>query len=129
MAASRMTGGLAEAAQPLVEAVPERRTGGVGLAERLTRAIVRKPLILTSALFVVLVSVAALAAPILPLPDPTEQSVIRRLKPPSAESVFGTDRLGRDILSRVVWGGRLSLIVGVGVVALSVLFGTAIGLA
>ena len=46
---------------------------------------------------------------VLPLADPTSQSALFRLKPPSAEHLLGTDRLGRDILSRVLWGARLSL--------------------
>jgi peptide/nickel transport system permease protein len=129
MATRASSGDVADVVGPAAGVVRERvATAGVGLGERLTRAVLLKPLILISALFIVVVSAAALAAPVLPLPDPTEQSVIRRLKPPTAENVFGTDRLGRDILSRVIWGGRLSLIVGVGVVAMSVLFGTGIGL-
>jgi peptide/nickel transport system permease protein len=64
---------------------------------------------------------------LLPLPDPTSQSVLFRLKPPSAEHLLGTDRLGRDILSRVLWGARLALIVGVGVVGLSGALGTLLG--
>jgi peptide/nickel transport system permease protein len=76
----------------------------------------------------VLITLAAIVVPVLPLRDPTEQSVIRRLQPPSSESVFGTDRLGRDILSRVIWGAQMSLVVGIGVVAVSALFGTVVGL-
>src|SRR3954471_9921223 len=98
------------------------------LTGRLTRAVLYRPVILLSALFIVAVTLAAVAAPVLPVRDPTEQSVIRRLKPPSDESLFGTDRLGRDILSRVIWGAQMSLIVGVGVVAVSALFGTIVGL-
>ncbi len=79
------------------------------------------------AFFVVILALLALAVPVLPLPDPTGQSVIFRLKPPSFEHLFGTDRLGRDILSRVLWGARLALLVGVGVVAFSGLLGTVLG--
>lgn len=119
----------AEAARPARAPAPTRApTASVGLAGRLSRTILYRPLILASALFIVGMTLAAVVVPILPLRDPTEQSVIRRLKPPDGESVFGTDRLGRDILSRVVWGARMSLVVGVGVVAVSALFGTMIGL-
>ena len=113
-------------ARALTPARSSRAT--VGLAGRLTRAVLHRPVILASALFIVAMTLAAVTAPVLPVRDPTEQSVIRRLKPPSDESPFGTDRLGRDILSRVVWGAQMSLIVGVGVVAISALFGTVIGL-
>jgi peptide/nickel transport system permease protein len=60
--------------------------------------------------------------------DPTAQSVVRRLKAPAADHVLGTDRLGRDVLSRVVWGTRVSIAVGAAVVAISALAGTVVGL-
>jgi peptide/nickel transport system permease protein len=88
---------------------------------------VRLPVLL-SGLFVLIVAVLALVAPALPVRDPSTQSVVRRLKPPSPEHVLGTDRLGRDILSRVVWGARVSLAVGAAVVAISALAGTVVGL-
>jgi peptide/nickel transport system permease protein len=119
----------ADTVRPVQAAAPARPAAAtVGLAGRLSRAILGRPLILASSVFIVLITAAAIAVPILPVRDPTEQSVVRRLKPPSAESVFGTDRLGRDILSRVLWGAQMSLIVGVGVVAISALFGTVVGL-
>jgi peptide/nickel transport system permease protein len=83
--------------------------------------------VLICALFVLMLTVLALAVPLLSLPDPTSQSVIFRLKPPSADHLLGTDRLGRDILSRVVWAARLALLVGVGVVAFSGVIGTLLG--
>ena len=95
--------------------------------KRLGRTIMRNLPISVCAAFVVLVTVVAVCVPLLPLADPTGQSVLFRLKPPSAEHVLGTDRLGRDILSRVLWGARVSLLVGVGVVVLSGAFGTLLG--
>jgi peptide/nickel transport system permease protein len=84
--------------------------------------------VLLSALFIVITVAVALVAPALPVKSPTAQSVIRRLKAPSVEHALGTDRLGRDVLSRVVWGARVSLAVGAAVVAISALAGTAVGL-
>jgi peptide/nickel transport system permease protein len=84
--------------------------------------------VLLSALFIVVTVAVALVAPVLPVKSPTTQSVIRRLKAPSVEHALGTDRLGRDVLSRVVWGARVSLAVGAAVVAISALAGTAVGL-
>jgi peptide/nickel transport system permease protein len=83
--------------------------------------------VLICALFILILTLLALAVPLLSLPDPTSQSVIFRLKPPSADHPLGTDRLGRDILSRVVWAARLALLVGVGVVACSGVIGTLLG--
>jgi peptide/nickel transport system permease protein len=53
---------------------------------------------------------------------------MRRLSAPSAEHVFGTDELGRDLLTQVIYGGRLSLLVGSLVVAIATVLGTAFGL-
>jgi peptide/nickel transport system permease protein len=98
------------------------------LLRRLSATILGSPVVVVSAVFVVLVTALALLVPLLPLPSPTEQSVVFRLKPPSIEHVLGTDRLGRDILSRVLWGARLSLLVGVGVVVVSATLGTLFGI-
>ena len=94
---------------------------------RLRRAVAGNVPVLICLLFVLILTVLALAVPLLSLPDPTSQSVIFRLKPPSADHLLGTDRLGRDILSRVGWAARLALLVGVGVVAFSGVIGTLLG--
>jgi len=58
---------------------------------------------------VVTVALIALLAPILAPDDPARIDAVRRLAPPSGETLLGTDNLGRDILSRLIWGARLSL--------------------
>src|SRR5262249_12219008 len=83
---------------------------------------------LLSGLFILTVVAVALLAPALPVQHPTAQSVIRRLKAPSAEHVLGTDRLGRDLLSPRVWGNPDSPPVGAAVVAISAGAGTVVGL-
>ncbi len=70
----------------------------------------------------------AIFAPWLGTIDPQAVSPIKRLKAPSAAFWFGTDMLGRDVYSRVVYGARVSLVVGLAVAALSTLVGLAIGL-
>jgi len=67
-----------------------------------------------------------LVAPYNPLGTPTD--VLNRLKPPSAEHWFGTDELGRDVLSRVIAGARQVLTVALAATVLGTVFGTAIGL-
>jgi peptide/nickel transport system permease protein len=99
----------------------------MNLRKRLITTIAGNPVVLASAIFVILITALALLVPLLPLQDRTETSVIFRLKPPSAEHLLGTDRTGRDILSRVLWGARLSLFVGVGVVFVSATLGTLLG--
>jgi peptide/nickel transport system permease protein len=76
----------------------------------------------------VLLVLIALTAPVLPLADPAEQGWRERLQPPSAEHPLGTDEFGRDLLARVVFGGRVSLMAGIMPVMLGGAVGTAIGL-
>ncbi|MEK7863462.1 MAG: nickel transporter permease [Chloroflexota bacterium] len=56
-----------------------------------------------------LMALLAIAAPWISPDDPTRVDAVRRLAPPSADALLGTDNLGRDILSRLLWGARLSL--------------------
>ena len=70
---------------------------------------------------------AAILAPLLAPYPPLAQSIAGRLQPPSGAHWLGTDPLGRDILSRIVYGARLSIPVGVVAVALAVVLGTLIG--
>jgi peptide/nickel transport system permease protein len=78
--------------------------------------------ILTIALIVV-----ALAAPLLAPFDPNAQDTFRRLEPPSRQHLLGLDDLGRDVLSRIVWGARVSLRVGFSVVILASIIGITLG--
>lgn len=70
----------------------------------------------------------AVLAPWLSPYDPDEQNVVQALAAPSAEYLFGTDYFGRDVLSRVIWGARISLSVGIVSTAAGVIVGTAIGI-
>ena len=78
---------------------------------------------------VVFLALAALLGPWLRGIDPTAMQMRFRFKPPSLAFPFGTDGFGRDVLSRVLHGARLSLMVGLSVAILSGLVGTAIGVA
>ena len=69
----------------------------------------------------------AIAAPWIAPYDPNEQNVLMKLEPPSAEHWFGTDAFGRDVLSRVIFGARISLFVGAFATLTGVLIGTIIG--
>lgn len=84
--------------------------------------------------FLVLLVVVAVFAPLLAPHDPGEQDLVNRLKPPfwsdggSTEYLLGTDGLGRDVFSRLMYGARISLLVGVAVVVLAGAFGIVMGL-
>jgi peptide/nickel transport system permease protein len=76
-----------------------------------------------------IIVVIVFLAPVLPLANPDATDVVNRLKPPfSAGYVFGTDQVGRDILSRLIWGTRVSLAVGVAAAAAAATIGSAFGL-
>jgi peptide/nickel transport system permease protein len=78
---------------------------------------------------VVLVSIALLAAlaPLIAPYAPNRLSIVNRLKPPSGVYWFGTDEFGRDVFSRTIYAGRLSLLVGVSVVVLASVVGVTLG--
>lgn len=77
--------------------------------------------------FLAMVALTAIFAGLLPL-DPLAQSIADSLKPPSAEAWFGTDELGRDILARVIYGARTSLLTAFGAVLIAALIGIPVGL-
>lgn len=88
----------------------------------------RAPVVAGAAL-VALFALAALLAPLLAPHDPARQNLDRRLESPSLEHPLGLDELGRDILSRLIFGARVSLGVGLAVVLLSGAVGSLIGAA
>jgi peptide/nickel transport system permease protein len=73
------------------------------------------------------VALSALAAPVVAPHDPLRQDLARTLARPGRAHVLGTDNVGRDVLSRVIWGSRVSLIAGVVSVAIAALAGTLLG--
>jgi peptide/nickel transport system permease protein len=79
------------------------------------------------AAMVIVFVLMALLAPVLAPQDPATIDLPSRLTPPSAHHWFGTDELGRDILSRVIFGSRISMLVGLGVVAISLFVGLVVG--
>lgn len=97
---------------------------------RQPRALVfarRHPVLVAGSLLLALMVALALGAPWLAPHDPGEMNVAFRLKPPSAEFLLGTDALGRDILSRTLYGTRVSLLVGVSVALFAALIGVVVG--
>jgi peptide/nickel transport system permease protein len=92
------------------------------------RAIKRHPTIVLGGGLLAIMIAISIAAPLLTSRDPIELDVIARMKPPSAEYWFGTDPYGRDVFARTLYGGRVSLIVGISVAIASTVIGLAIGL-
>ena len=88
----------------------------------------RHPTVVFGGALLLCIVVASIAAPWLGTVDPINIDPSHRLQGPSSEHWFGTDRFGRDLYSRVMYGGRVSLIVGLSVAALSTAIGLVIGL-
>ncbi len=93
----------------------------------LPRVAQRNPLAAIGVVFVVFFVVCAVFAPWLAPQDPANISLATRLSPPSLAQVCGSDELGRDILSRLIYGARISMMVGSCVVAASLALGLVIG--
>jgi peptide/nickel transport system permease protein len=103
--------------------------GRGGAGGRRTRRLVA-----AGGLFILALAVVAMAAPWLAPQDPTRQSLRGRLAAPTLEGadgrghLLGTDHLGRDVLSRVIWGARVSLLVGFAAVIVGGLVGATLGI-
>ena len=82
----------------------------------------------TGGVIVALIAAAAAAAPWLATHDPDAIRLVEALQPPSTTHWLGTDNLGRDLYSRLLFGARISLLVGLGAVGVSMLVGIALGL-
>ncbi|HTO49093.1 MAG TPA: ABC transporter permease [Burkholderiales bacterium] len=91
-------------------------------------ALARHPTAVAGGVVLLALVLVAFAAPWLGTVDPQAVAPVQRLKAPSALHWFGTDMLGRDVYSRVVYGARVSLAVGIAVALVSTLLGLAIGL-
>jgi peptide/nickel transport system permease protein len=101
--------------------------GGIGRAGVLLRLMAEPVGAVGIAIIGMLMTVAVLA-PWLPLQDPAALAMDHRLEPPGVEFLLGTDELGRDILSRLVWGARGSLAIGLLTVAIGLTGGLALGI-
>ncbi|MDK2371818.1 MAG: ABC transporter permease [Candidatus Korarchaeota archaeon] len=96
---------------------------------KITLILVKKsPLTVLGLALTIFLVLVAIFAPFIAPYDPIKQDLKNRLQPPSWEHPFGTDQLGRDIFSRVVWGSRISLFIALIVVAISFTVGTTIGI-
>jgi peptide/nickel transport system permease protein len=113
---------------------PGARVSGGRRPAAVAALLRNKPAVVALAVLAVLL-VAALFAPLIAPDDPNAQDLLSRLRPPawqhggSSAHLLGTDQLGRDMLSRVVYGTRVSLLVGAGAALLAGVIGTVVGLA
>ena len=89
--------------------------------------LLRSPLNLVAIAVIVAFALGAALAPLLAPADPLAQALGSRLEPPAAAHWLGTDQLGRDMLSRLLYGARISLVIGLVVVVSAGAFGTLVG--
>lgn len=105
-----------------------------GVAAFFSRMATRDPLAFAAFIFLCFIVAVSIAAPVLAPGGGATGSLSERLRPPSLPRegepthLLGTDQLGRDVLARLIWGGRVSLTVGFTVVAIAGAFGTLMGL-
>ena len=111
--------------------VQERKEAGRSRREKAVkffRVLFKRKLVLVSAIGLVLIVLMAIFAPFLAPYDPNKQSLMDALKAPSFQYLLGTDNFGRDVLSRIIYGARVSLIVGVLAVGIACAIGTFFGM-
>ncbi|MDO4295788.1 MAG: ABC transporter permease [bacterium] len=113
-----------EEKQSLRAEVQESESG----RDKLLRMARENKLAAFSAFVIALFVLAALFAPLVAPYDPAKQDLLQRLQPPSGEHWLGTDELGRDVLSRIIYGSRVSLVIGLVPTAISMSIGTVLGL-
>lgn len=110
-----------------MDTATEMRGTGNAPWKDILRRLVRNRLAVVGAFIVAGLIATALFAPWIATHDPTAPNFMSLLEPPSKEHLFGTDDLGRDIFSRVVYGSRYVLLIGVAVVASVALIGAVLG--
>ncbi len=90
-------------------------------------SFMRHKLALFGVTILLFVSLSSIFAPIIAPYDPNRTAIMDRLQPPSLEHWMGTDELGRDVLTRILFGGRISLAVGLATIAVSLAVGISTG--
>jgi peptide/nickel transport system permease protein len=95
---------------------------------RIRRRLLRRPLAVAGLVVALVFVLVAIFAPVIAPFDPGKSDFSAALAPPSSEHLFGTDELGRDVFSRVVWGARASMQAGVFATILAMAFAVPIGL-
>jgi peptide/nickel transport system permease protein len=112
---------LAAAAEPLA---PNART----YAQDVWRSLRRSPGAMIGLTLVTIIVAGALLAPLLTHADPIAQNLSAQAQPPSAAHLFGTDKLGRDVFSRILYGARVSVRIGFVAVGIAIFFGALLGM-
>ncbi len=89
--------------------------------------LIKNRMAVAGLVIIAVIIISAIFAPLLAPHDPIKQNILARYKAPSAKYILGTDELGRDILSRIIFGARYSLLIGVITISLSLFLGVILG--
>src|SRR6201992_520889 len=111
-----------------IEPLPESSMPITAPLRPLLGFLTSTPIIATATICLALIAAAAIFAPLIAPHDPVLLAPAQRLKPSSAQFLLGTDGYGRDVLSRILYVGRISLLIGIGAAIVSVVGGLLIGL-
>jgi ABC-type dipeptide/oligopeptide/nickel transport system permease subunit len=94
----------------------------------MVKVMLSRWIVVFGTVIILILILVAIFAPLLAPYDPNEQHLSITLQPPSKEFRLGTDDLGRDLLSRIIWGSRISMLVGIVAVSIAGVFGMGLGL-
>jgi peptide/nickel transport system permease protein len=112
--------------QPAVDLMPKYREQQT-MTQLVWRSYRRHKPAMVGTVIILIFALAAVFAPYISPWDPEKTNLDAMLKPPSAQHLMGTDELGRDLLTRILYGGRVSLSIGVMAMALAVVVGAVVG--
>jgi peptide/nickel transport system permease protein len=118
----------AQATTPTLSRGAYLRRSAAAMSDGLLRAFNVNKTSWVGLIVFVVVALLAIFAPLIAPYDPVDQNILFRLKPPSAAHWFGTDFYGRDTLSRILWGARISLAIGLLAISSALVIGTLIGM-
>jgi peptide/nickel transport system permease protein len=111
-----------------ISILPEQATRSTSLVAAFLRRFVRNKLAMIGALIIGVMIIFAVFAPLIAPYDPLNQDLDHVLEPESAQHLMGTDDLGRDMLSRIIYGARLSLLAAIYAVGIAFVIGVPVGL-
>ena len=119
---------MSEAAIGSPPPAPSRKGRGSAVISTSVRFVATHPATSIGVVLCLIVVASALFAPWLSPFDPNDQHIIDRMQPPNGTYLLGTDSFGRDVLSRILWGARISLLVAVTSIAAAIAIGGTIGM-
>jgi peptide/nickel transport system permease protein len=111
-----------------MRSMPEEILPPINEFRRFVRVMLSRAVVLFGVIIILATFIAAISAPIIAPYDPDDQILDHVLEQPNSKHLLGSDSLGRDTLSRIIFGTRITLVVGVGTVIIAASLGTVIGL-